>query len=62
VARGNEVEQVVLISDAYTRWQAAHVIGFLAILARSQRLSSATFTETTTTVIEMNDGNGQARG
>jgi hypothetical protein len=33
VARGNEVEQVVLISDAYTRWQAAHVIGFLAILA-----------------------------
>jgi hypothetical protein len=33
VARGNEVEQVVLISDAYTRWQAAHVIGFVAILA-----------------------------
>jgi hypothetical protein len=33
VARGNEVEQVILISDAYTRWQAAHVIGFLAILA-----------------------------
>jgi hypothetical protein len=33
VARGNEVGQVVLISDAYTRWQAAHVIGFLAILA-----------------------------
>ena len=33
VARGNEIEQVVLISDAYTRWQAAHVIGFLAILA-----------------------------
>jgi hypothetical protein len=33
LARGNEIEQVVLISDANTRWQAAHVIGFLAILA-----------------------------
>jgi hypothetical protein len=33
VARGNEIEQVVLISQAYTRWQAAHVIGFLALLA-----------------------------
>src|SRR5215218_4457922 len=33
VARGNELEQVGLIADAYTRWQAAHVIGFLAILA-----------------------------
>ena len=33
VSRGNEIEQVILISDAYTRWQAAHVIGFLAILA-----------------------------
>jgi hypothetical protein len=33
LSRGNEVEQVVLIADAYTRWQAAHVIGFLAILA-----------------------------
>jgi hypothetical protein len=33
VSRGNEIEQVVLISQAYTRWQAAHVIGFLAILA-----------------------------
>jgi hypothetical protein len=33
LARGNELEQVNLIADAYTRWQAAHVIGFLAILA-----------------------------
>jgi hypothetical protein len=33
LTRGNEVEQVVLIADAYARWQAAHVIGFLAILA-----------------------------
>ena len=33
VGRGNELEQVVLIADAYTRWQAAHVIGYLAILA-----------------------------
>ena len=33
LGRGNEVEQVGLIADAYTRWQAAHVIGFLAILA-----------------------------
>jgi hypothetical protein len=33
VARGNEIEQVVLISQSYTRWQAAHVIGFVAILA-----------------------------
>ena len=33
VARGNEIEQVVLISQDYTRWQAAHVIGFLALLA-----------------------------
>jgi hypothetical protein len=33
LTRGNEVEQVLLIADAYTRWQAAHVIGFLAILA-----------------------------
>jgi hypothetical protein len=33
VARGNEIEQLRLIADAYTRWQAAHVIGFLAILA-----------------------------
>jgi hypothetical protein len=33
LARGNEMDQVLLIADAYTRWQAAHVIGFLAILA-----------------------------
>jgi hypothetical protein len=33
VARGNELEQVGLIADAYTRWQAAHAIGFVAILA-----------------------------
>jgi hypothetical protein len=33
VSRGNEIEQVGLIADAYTRWQAAHVIGFVAILA-----------------------------
>ena len=33
LARGNELEQVLEIADAYTRWQAAHVIGFLAILA-----------------------------
>jgi hypothetical protein len=33
LGRGNELEQVGLIADAYTRWQAAHVIGFLAILA-----------------------------
>ena len=33
LSRGNELEQVHLIADAYTRWQAAHAIGFLAILA-----------------------------
>jgi hypothetical protein len=33
VARGNEVDQVELIADAYTRWQAAHAIGFVAIIA-----------------------------
>ena len=33
VARGNEVEQLRLIADAYARWQAAHAIGFLAIIA-----------------------------
>ena len=33
LTRGNELEQVAVIADAYTRWQAAHVIGFLAILA-----------------------------
>jgi hypothetical protein len=32
LTRGNELEQVALIADAYTRWQAAHAIGFLAIL------------------------------
>lgn len=33
LTRGNEIEQVGLIADAYTRWQAAHLIGFLAIVA-----------------------------
>jgi hypothetical protein len=33
LTRGNEFEQVGVIAEAYTRWQAAHVIGFLAILA-----------------------------
>jgi hypothetical protein len=33
LGRGNEVEQVVAIADSYTRWQAAHLIGFLAIIA-----------------------------
>ena len=33
LGRGNELDQVLEIADAYTRWQAAHVIGFLAILA-----------------------------
>ena len=33
LTRGHELEQVGLIADAYTRWQAAHAIGFLAILA-----------------------------
>jgi hypothetical protein len=33
LTRGNELEQVGIIADAYTRWQAAHVIGFFAILA-----------------------------
>jgi hypothetical protein len=33
VARHNEVEQVLLIADDYARWQLAHVIGFLGILA-----------------------------
>lgn len=33
LTRGNELEQVGLIADAYTRWQAAHAVGFLAILA-----------------------------
>jgi hypothetical protein len=30
--RGNQAEQVELIADAYTRWQAAHAIGFVAII------------------------------
>jgi hypothetical protein len=30
--RGNHGEQVALIADAYTRWQLAHAIGFVAIL------------------------------
>jgi hypothetical protein len=33
LSRGNELEQVAEIADAYTRWQAAHVVGFLAIIA-----------------------------
>lgn len=31
--RGNEVEQLAAIADGYTRWQAAHALGFLAIIA-----------------------------
>ena len=30
--RGNEAEQLAAIADAYTRWQLAHAIGFVAIL------------------------------
>ena len=33
LGRSNELEQVLLIADHYTRWQLAHVIGFMAILA-----------------------------
>jgi hypothetical protein len=33
LTRGNELEQVAIIAEEYTRWQAAHAIGFLAILA-----------------------------
>jgi hypothetical protein len=33
LTRGNELEQIGLIAGEYTRWQAAHAIGFLAILA-----------------------------
>lgn len=33
LTRGNELEQVAIIADAYTRWQASHAIGFVAILA-----------------------------
>ena len=30
--RGHEAEQLAAIADAYTRWQAAHALGFVAIL------------------------------
>jgi hypothetical protein len=33
LTRGHELEQVGLIADSYDRWQAAHAIGFAAILA-----------------------------
>ena len=33
LGRGEELEQVLLIAGDYTRWQLAHVVGFLAILA-----------------------------
>ena len=33
LTRGNELEQVAIVADEYTRWQAAHAIGFVAILA-----------------------------
>jgi hypothetical protein len=33
LTRGNELDQVGLIADSYSRWQAAHAIGFVAILA-----------------------------
>jgi hypothetical protein len=29
---GNEAEQLAAIADAYTRWQLAHALGFLAII------------------------------
>ena len=29
--RGNELEQLQIIAESYTRWQAAHAIGFVAI-------------------------------
>lgn len=32
LGRHNELEQVLLIANHYTRWQLAHVVGFLAIL------------------------------
>ena len=31
-ARGHEAEQLAAIADAYTRWQAAHALGFAAIV------------------------------
>ncbi len=43
VARGNELEQLRLIADAYTRWQAAHAIGFVAILAFAPAVLGLTF-------------------
>jgi hypothetical protein len=33
LTRGHQLEQVGLIADSYDRWQAAHAIGFVAILA-----------------------------
>ena len=33
LTRGNELEQVAVIADSYDRWQAAHAIGFVAIIA-----------------------------
>jgi hypothetical protein len=30
--RGNEAEQLAAIADNYTRWQAAHALGFVAIV------------------------------
>jgi hypothetical protein len=33
LTRGNELEQVAIIAGEYTRWQAAHAIGFVAVLA-----------------------------
>lgn len=33
LTRGNELEQVELIAASYDRWQAAHAIGFVAIVA-----------------------------
>jgi hypothetical protein len=30
--RGNELEQIETIADHYSRWQAAHAVGFVAIL------------------------------
>jgi hypothetical protein len=33
VARHNEREQITAIADHYTRWQLAHALGFLAIIA-----------------------------
>ena len=43
LGRHNEVEQVLLIAEHYTRWQLAHVIGFLAILAFAPAILSLAF-------------------